>query len=713
MKRFLIVVMCLSVLVGGSYYAVYYRGSYLAFLRNGQVEIPFRTQGRNWQRFVPEEDSGGYYEELIFRGVEITSFLPGSKPTEYRTGTQTYLRWFDQIADMGANAVHVPVIMDSDFYEALDQHNADSETPLYLLQGIGVSENALSADGNMYENGMYEEMLQTGRAAVDVIHGRRIIAFQKIGGTGHYRRDVSKWTIGYLLEPEWLPDLIAYTDHSAGRNGSYRGMFYETADGASVTEAMLAEVMDTMTAYEHDKYQRQRPIGFVAQPECDFLRYEEVYARQLHKYAWLDMEHIQPAASNRAGCFAAYRLYEYCQDYQKYLSAEQKPFAAQYLTQASGETPFSGYMKLLYGHHSMPLIASYSSSSARGCASAFHRPMTERQQGQDLAAISRQLEQDGWAGGFISSWQDVWIHRSFNTAFAQDEDTGYCWHDLQTEGQCSGLMAFDPGEEAVCVLDGKPGEWTGRQPVYADGNRKLYAAYDEEALYLLLEGVPASEPCYIGLDTCPEAGARHSETPELVFDREADFVVCVASSGARVLVNERYDATRAHFHYEMTGDDPFAPPPDQDTERFLPVRLALPTAKLIDDLNTENRILTRLRAYETGILREGNGDPESDAYDSLADFCRGEDCLELRLPWLMLNVGDPSAMAVHGDYYKRYGVEYLPVREIYMGCGNGAGEISLHKMEIQGLGKQVRFRERLKESYRIMQEVWKNNENSR
>lgn len=45
--------------------------------------------------------------------------------------------------------------------------------------------------------------------------------------------------------------------------------------------------------------------------------------------------------------------------------------------------------------------------------------------------------------------------------------------------------------------------------------------------------------------------------------------------------------------------------------------------------------------------------------DTLADFCYGDDCVEVRLPWLLINMGDPSNSLVHRDYYVCHGVESL------------------------------------------------------
>ena len=38
---------------------------------------------------------------------------------------------------------------------------------------------------------------------------------------------------------------------------------------------------------------------------------------------------------------------------------------------------------------------------------------------------------------------------------------------------------------------------------------------------------------------------------------------------------------------------------------------------------------------------------EAADYDSLADFCFGEDCVEIRIPWALLNFANPAEMLIH------------------------------------------------------------------
>ena len=141
---------------------------------------------------------------------------------------------------------------------------------------------------------------------------------------------------------------------------------------------------------------------------------------------------------------------------------------------------------------------------------------------------------------------------------------------------------------------------------------------------------------------------------------------------------------------------------------FVPLGTAVKNTLLVDTLTPETRSLQRLGVWETGKLVHGNGDSQAPDYNSLADFCFGEGCVEIRLPWLLLNVGAPASMMVHRDYYQHYGVEFKPIRELWIGAAQDSGEkeISMESLQVRGW-KSLEFRERLKESYYMVQAYWK------
>lgn len=123
--------------------------------------------------------------------------------------------------------------------------------------------------------------------------------------------------------------------------------------------------------------------------------------------------------------------------------------------------------------------------------------------------------------------------------------------------------------------------------------------------------------------------------------------------------------------------------------------------------------------YETGKLRKGNGNPESPDYDSLADYAINEadGVLEIRIPWLLLNFTDPSRLEVWSDLYRNEEM----TTEITKGIEVGALIIENDEMKIKIPESKTdlktytwkgwtipQYKERLKESYYILQEKFSN-----
>lgn len=709
MKKFFISIFCLLALAAGGYWAVFYGGLYLNLGKNDTPSLPFRTLGAQLQA---EED--GAYTNLTLRGVDVTASMPANYATAYAPEEADYLRWFEAIGQMGANAIRVVTIMDDDFYNALYTYNTSHDQPLYLLQGTSVPDAAGNGAKDAYSDDFLGGLVRDGKALVDVIHGRKALNPSHLQGSGTYRRDVSPWVVGFLVGTDWYPDTVAYTDHSVIRDRTFTGIYFQTTPEATPFEAMLAQVMEEITAYETEKYNAQRPVGILSDPACDFLEYEDIYARQLGKYAFLDPERITPTQAMEAGRFAAYRLYDFCPDFTQYLSQAQQTALAAILADLDTSQIYGGYLDLLSRYHTMPVVAAgYGYSSARGALKIDQPPLTEREQGEALSRVSLTLESTGWAGGFISTWQDVWERRSWNTAFATVPTNNYLWHDLQTDGQSYGLMAFQPGQEDVCLLDGDPGEWTPEDLVLENGDLRVSARYDAQGLYLLVEGVDPATPVYLPLDLSDEVGSRLCRAPALSFARAADFLLCLdGTDRSRLLVQERYDAMRENFLFEVSARDPFVSYPDKDSGWFTPIRMALDNDLLVDVITPESRTLQRLGTWETGRLTHGNGDPDAPDYLSLADFRFGDGCAEIRLPWLLLNVGDPSDMAVHRDYYEHYGVEMESIRELWIGAARmgDQAEIPMASFSLKGWNTSLSYRERLKESYTVIQALWKGGE---
>lgn len=713
MKRFLIFAVAALVLLVGGWVGVYDYGLYIDFRPDEQARAVFQTDGRLMQ--VRLED--GSFGAMNIRAVELSGSMPGHHATQCAPGEEDYLRWMEQIGEMGANAVQTASLMDDEFYNALYAYNTAHDAPLYLIQGISVSDEANYGEKDAYADDFYGSLVRDGKRAVDIIHGRRNLNVAQSGAGGRYRADVSPWTLGYLVGSEWNDDTVAYTDHSVSRPESYTGKYFATGENASRFEALLADVMDTMVSYEADKYKEMRLIAFANDPSNDPFEYSTEYARQLPKFSRIDAEHIR-AQGGYGGFFAAYRLDNSCSDCLSLFSVDQREALSDIIAGIDTEGAYDGYLELLGKYHKLPVyVMGYGFSTSRGVAEAKQGPLSEQEQGEELVRVWREALDGGLAGVCISSWQDTWERRTWNTAFATVLTRTPYWHDLQGVGQNRGLLAFAPGkEESVCILDGNPSEWGEEDVVASADGRTLSLRFDPEGVYLMIRGENlADESLYLPIDISGQVGSFVCGQPPLTFDRQADFVLCLeGEAGGRFLVQERYHAVWENYGYEINRVNPFENPPSREGDAFALSAMAadadimLSARDLIDIEAGRKKAPGSLVLWETGRLRCGNGDPQAKDYDSLADLCYGAGCVEVRIPWLLLNVADPSQMQIHQDYYDYYGVSTEPAQGLWIGLGDGQdGEISLNFVELTGWNDRLEWRERLKASYFIVRQAWK------
>lgn len=721
MKRYLLIIAAIAVILSGGYLAVVNVRAFQEGAADIDVHAVFASRDGHFVR-----NTGSGWEELLVKGVDLSASVPGHNATDFVADRDDYLRWMEHIGEMGANTLRVNRIMDDDFYDALYEYNTQKETPLYLIQCFGVRDKVLYGAGDAYRKEFLQELIREGHRAVDIIHGNLTLATNKTGGTGTYGADLSPYTIGYIVGTEWTSDVIAYTENRSMRPDQYEGTYFKTTSEADAFEAMLAQVLDDITAYEAGRYRTLRCISFINDPQYDPFDYEDgfgevhfgfelsendiTYARQLGKYASLDAEHIAPTQEMTGGYFAAYHAYTFCPSFDTYFSQAQQEKLAARAIEIDHEASYDGYLKLLADYHSMPvLIAPFGASSARGVTDlADGGAMTEREQGEYLVRVYEDIVRAGLAGGVIDSWQDTWESTDWNTAYAQDADNNRLWHDVQSVSQNRGLMAFDLSD---ITIDGDPSDWEEIKTSFeADGIRVSTHA-DAEGYCLLLEGDPVSEDAclYLPIDIGPETGEYFCMNPMLRFEDRADFLLSVnGETNSHLLVTDRYDAARQRFLNEMEGIDPFVRIPDEGEGSFVAIRMPTSNHTMVRHIDRTNFSQKFLPAVETGRLNGGvSRDGGSDAL--LRDIAFGTNTVEIRLPWGLLNVANPQAGLVHGDYYRHYGVRLTEQPWIRIGLSL-AGNPDTIRMTRCGLkwDKDLdQYTERLKESYYVLQQAWR------
>ena len=666
-------------------------------------------------------DQGRGMEPFEIRGVNMGVGIPGHFATDYAIDKATYLRWFQQIQDMGANCVRVYTLLSDDFYNAVYEFNHNNDNPLYILHGVWINDYIHYSRRDAYDPAFFDEFLRDCRMVVDVLHGKYPFLLNEDLGSGSYNKDISPWVLGYILGVEWEDTTVAYTDHMWPARNSYTGKYVRATEEASPFEALLAQVADRLIAYETTRYKAQRLVAFTNWPTTDPLDWPDTVSFYFRKFAKVDVEHFETTGAFLSGHFASYHLYPYYPDYLGFMDVVGEPVPTKAaFTEHGVFNSYRAYLHMINEYHTVPVVvAEYGVPSSRGRAQSDRNTnrhqggLSDHEQALAITACYRDIMDAGLAGSILFTWQDEWFKRTWNTmAFTDLTRTPY-WCDVQTNEQHFGILAFDPGKErSVCYVDGDLSEWENVAPIVETDGLSLSYLYDEAYLYLRVHKENyrhGQDVLYIPLDITPKTGSKAADGCPLPFERPADFLVVLdGEDNSQVLVQQRYEALRAIFSHRAYGEDAYLNPPAPDTANFVPIKLILQVPL---DPRTElaQKVIEIADTFETGLLRQGNGNPASPDFNSLADFYVNGDDIELRLPWLLLNFADPSRMIIHDDYYAHYGVEYIAIDSIWAGVGSegaGQGPVAMGEAPLSGWGRRPAYHERLREGYYAMQALW-------
>jgi len=277
--------------------------------------------------------------------------------------------------------------------------------------------------------------------------------------------------------------------------------------------------------------------------------------------------------------------------------------------------------------------------------------------GLQLDAIHRA----GLAGAILFAWQDEWFKRNWMfLPYELPAERNAFWFNRQDAEQNYGLLATYPGYPGKRVtLAGRADEWREATVLAAkaeegmlhrfhdgadEGRRlvRLAAQHDEGFLYLCLTTagtVDFSRGHYlVGLSTVsPEIGefllpcATGARSPVAL-----TYLVHLAGQGqSRIL------ACAAYERYLNVGSGTIRPVPSQEGA----------WAVMLNETNKRRVSKDGSRFYPPHVfsmsdLRHGSLDRRNPAWTSLADFYVSGRTIELRIPWNLLNVTDPSSRTV-------------------------------------------------------------------
>jgi len=647
---------------------------------------------------------GGSFEPFFVKGVDIGAAKPGFWPGEFGIERDDYARWFQQIGAMHANTIRVYVPQMPAFYDALLEYNLTAKQPLYLMQGIYMNEELIVRDLDAYGgNGELIEIFERDlRNTVDVIHGNAVV--EKLPGNagGTYTSDVSNYVIGYLPGIEFAADFILGTNEKNPEKTTFSGTYVYT-ENASPFEVFLAESQEYLIGYEQEHYGVQRPIAITNWVTADPLTHPGEPNPKMEDAVSIDVEHIKATAANTAGFFASYHVYPYYPDLMSY--------DPQYVS-GDNPNPYRAYLVDLIAYHSMPvLVAEFGIPTSRGkthenIITGFNQGnVEETRQGEMLISMMRDIRETGCMGGLIFSWQDEWFKRTWNTTDQEEAERRPYWFSVESPEKTFGLLAFDPGETTAVLVDGKTNEWSAKDVVTESNGMKLSVKSDEAYVYFLVETGSirfGTDPIYIAVDTIP--GQGNTSYNDVSFDNAADFLIQLnGAENSALLVDPYYDVFQYQYSIQTQLVDPIDHQSDKNSGTFTEVYAAMSRDLILPGTGE----IIPFSKFDAGKLTYGVSDPNSKNYNSLADFYAGDGVIELRIPWLLLNVRDPGTKNIIADWNVTGAVTGQTVDSFSFGVfSKTAGSSVPFGSYVWQSWDLPTYHERLKKSYAIVSDYF-------
>jgi hypothetical protein len=635
---------------------------------------------RTGKRIFEVPNAGGW-SPMWIKAVNLGAALPGKHPSEFPPNDSTYEKWIALLADMGANAVRVYTIHPPHFYAALRTWNLDHPLrPIWLIHGVWTElphgEEEEKYDDPQWLGQFRGEM----RRVVSLLHGDAAIPPEPGHASGLYRADVSKWTLGYIIGREWEPYSVVAYNASHPTRTSFAGK-YLTLQGGNALDAWLAEQCDYLVRFEMEQYNAQRPVAYTNWPTLDPLFHPtettksqeivllrargETIVEMPKEYdndsVGLDAVKMHATLAYPAGVFASYHAYPYYPDFLRVdpgYSNARSP---------EGPSNYFGYLRELVVHHGdMPVVISeYGVPSSRGIGHFqpqgwTHGGLTEEQQATANARLTRDIYASGAAGAGLFALIDEWFKRNWIVIdFEVPAERKRLWLNPLDAEDNYGVIAMRAGrKDSGITIDGDTADWRGRPILYTAQPapipaslqlKSLRIAQDEAYLYLRLDvgRIDWSRAHYqIGIDTykrnlgdtrLPHSASRSPVGLEFVLD-------IGGPSATQLLVDHPYNPYSPVLI-------PSSNPPAIQYVYTHPLRTVANDAAQWDSLvvvPNRRRIGRNGQIYPAISYNRNRLLYAAQSQSSLTDWFANPatGVIEVRLPWGMLQVVDPSTRSV-------------------------------------------------------------------
>ncbi|MCC3377570.1 hypothetical protein LKX83_31320 [Cohnella sp. REN36] len=737
------------------------------------TQLKFKTEGESVEIFRE-----GQWQPLFVQGVNLGATLPGHFPGELPLTRKDYLRWFGEIKEMGANVIRIYTIHKPAFYDALvDFNRKHADDPLFFVQGIWSPEEQLIEKRDAYLPEIRDSFREEINRAVHAVYGDLTLPETQGAASGKYKANAGPYLLAWSIGTEWDPEMVANTNKQHRDKSAYAGAHFATTAKATPFEAWLAEMIDHAAETERP-YGWEHPMSFTNWVTTDVLDHpsEPLFTEDMVS---VDATHVKPI-DWQAGYLVTYHVYPYYPDFFRYedASAAAKTAGADASGNAKGkdagtaktsetgtdtksktagstvkdaasaasaspkktdQDTYEIYLKRLKAYHKgMPImITEYGVPSSAGIS--HQAPLgrsqgghNEQAQGEIDADLTRIIHEEGYAGAILFMWQDEWFKKTWNTVPMElPEDRRAYWLNVLTNEKQFGVLGMYSGLEDRLRIDGDPKDWSKlkksektKLAVDVPGIREMWAAHDEAYVYLSIkldhDFDPAEEQLYIGTDSLPGGNKHGAELGDRTLDEGLETVIAIGEDDAsEVKIAANYDLLKRLYGYVYGMIVMSEKEIKDDSGLFNPWKL--PVSLKMEPPDT--KYAHPFEDADTGKLPRGTNDPKDPAYDSLAMWQYQGDFIEMRIPWMLLGLADPSThQAISYEMpdkafklTKTEGIRFLPwfedreTKEVKGLGASGAGPYPLSQVAPYTWADwdEVNFAERLKPSYYAMQDIYK------
>ncbi len=579
--------------------------------------LPFSTDDKNITVW-----NGEAYVPLFIKGINLGVSKPGTYPGELAARHEDYKRWFPLMREAGFNTIRVYTLHFPQFYDELKAYNeANPNHPIYVFHGVWLEEEIPDYHEDLFsiQSIMDKEIIDN----VNAVHGNAVIEERRGKAYGTYTSDISPWVIGYIVGREIHPPEVLKTNEDHPNVKSFNGN-YLSINNTNASEAWLLERLDKLVTLEQTKYKTQRPVSISSWPTLDPITHPEE-KNPFEDSAVLDFSEVNKEKA-KAGFFISYHAYPY---YPDFIGSESKyQSASDYL----GQNSYVGYLTDLKSHYkNFPLIiAEYGVPSSWGVAhyttnGMYHGGYDETKQGELNIRLLENIHTTGCGGGMMFAWLDEWFKRTWITdPMDFNVDRRILWHNVTSPEQNFGIIGYKKDNN----------KFENVETFCTDCPVKSIEALGDFAYFKLKlntqKHLKDGETLWVSLDTYDKDLGESTLPNGKKVTTRAEFVVKITNNKAELYVTEAYDlygiwhhtaAAVQKFRSTVTDGAPWniVRWKNNDPEKEI---------QYIGSLGI-NRLNLPLKTTDAVILKDTS--------------------IEIRLPWTLINVIDPSKGTVMHD----------------------------------------------------------------